>query len=100
MTRVTSKLQVTIPKAIADRYGIAPGEEIEWLPAGEAIRVVPPTGRQPIDRERRLELFDLATERQQARQSVPGGEASPTSVTAGTHRGWRRADLYERGRTD
>ena len=31
VTRVTSKLQVTIPKAIAQRYGIEPGEEIEWL---------------------------------------------------------------------
>ena len=40
---MTSKLQVTIPKAIAQRYGIEPGTDIEWLAAGEAIRVVPPT---------------------------------------------------------
>lgn len=99
MTRVTSKLQVTIPKAIADRYGITPGEEIEWLPAGEAIRVVPPPGRKPIDRERRLELFDLATERQQARQSVLAGEGGLSSAQGSTERGWRREDLYDRGRT-
>ena len=36
MSRVTSKLQVTIPKAVADRYGIAPGVEIAFEPAGDA----------------------------------------------------------------
>jgi AbrB family looped-hinge helix DNA binding protein len=41
MSRVTSKLQVTVPKAIAERYGIRPGDEIDWVPAGDAIRVVP-----------------------------------------------------------
>ena len=34
MSRVTSKLQVTIPKEIARRYGIEPGTDVEWLPAG------------------------------------------------------------------
>jgi AbrB family looped-hinge helix DNA binding protein len=29
MGKVTSKLQVTVPKAIAQRYGIRPGDEIE-----------------------------------------------------------------------
>jgi bifunctional DNA-binding transcriptional regulator/antitoxin component of YhaV-PrlF toxin-antitoxin module len=88
---VTSKLQVTIPKAVAERYGIEPGAEIEWLPAGDAIRVVPPGGhRRRSDRGRRLELFDRATERQRARQS--GKQAVP----AGTGRGWRRDDLYAR----
>ncbi len=59
MSRVTSKLQVTVPKAIADQYGIYPGAEIEWVAAGETIRVVPP-GRQVqgVDREMRLKLFD------------------------------------------
>jgi AbrB family looped-hinge helix DNA binding protein len=31
MAKVTSKLQVTIPKAIADRYRIRPGDEIEFV---------------------------------------------------------------------
>jgi AbrB family looped-hinge helix DNA binding protein len=89
---VTSKLQVTIPKAIADRYGIAPGSEIEWLPAGDAIRVVPESQR-PIadDTERRLRLFDAATARQRARQSGKQPSARPAD------RGWRREDLYARG---
>lgn len=92
MARVTSKLQVTIPKTIADRYGIQPGADIEWLPAGEAIRVVPPPGsRRTPDLARRLELFDRATERQAERQGS-------TSRPAPLDRGWRREDLYERGR--
>ena len=33
MAKVTSKLQVTIPKAIAEQYGIKPGDEIEFRPS-------------------------------------------------------------------
>jgi bifunctional DNA-binding transcriptional regulator/antitoxin component of YhaV-PrlF toxin-antitoxin module len=90
---VTSKLQVTIPKAIADRYAIEPGAEIEWLPAGEAIRVVPHADRRRgPDRDRRLDLFDRATERQRLRQAGAQDEG------ATTERGWSREDLYARGR--
>ena len=90
---MTSKLQVTIPKAIAQRYDIEPGTEIDWLPAGEAIRVVPLVGHGgPADRARRLELFDRATSRQQARQS------GKRPRTAASERGWRREELYARGR--
>ncbi|MHB1501921.1 MAG: AbrB/MazE/SpoVT family DNA-binding domain-containing protein [Candidatus Dormibacteria bacterium] len=88
---MTSKLQVTIPKAIAQRYAIEPGGVIDWLPAGEAIRVVPQgkSGRVP-DRERRVELFDRATERQRARDfSRQGGRVA-------MDRGWRREELYDR----
>jgi AbrB family looped-hinge helix DNA binding protein len=90
MARVTSKLQVTIPKAIAQRYGIKPGEEIEWLPAGDAIRVVPQADRRVTDRARRLELFDRATERQRARHT-------PRTKSREADRGWRREVAYERG---
>ncbi|MFN9367376.1 MAG: AbrB/MazE/SpoVT family DNA-binding domain-containing protein [Planctomycetia bacterium] len=34
MAKVTSKLQVTIPKAIADAYGIRPGASLDWVPPG------------------------------------------------------------------
>jgi AbrB family looped-hinge helix DNA binding protein len=92
MARVTSKLQVTIPKVIAQLYGIEPGEEIEFLPAGDAIRVVPPTARESAaDRAQRLDLFDRATERQQARQKTRETPARPYE------RGWRREELYDRG---
>lgn len=87
---MTSKLQVTIPKALAERYGIAPGQEIEWLPAGEAIRVVPQASLQRTpDRARRVELFDRATARQLERQ------AGKTPVV-GAEREWRREDVYGR----
>lgn len=80
---------MTIPKAIAERYGIEPGSEIEWLPAGDAIRVVPQP-KPPLDRKRRLELFDreteLITERQKGK--VP---------TRPADRGWTREELYTRG---
>jgi AbrB family looped-hinge helix DNA binding protein len=94
MSKVTSKLQVTVPKAIAERYGIRPGGDIEWVPAGDAIRVVP-GGRpeRPADPERRLKLFDAATARQRARES--GGPRR----RAARGRGWTREDLYERGRS-
>jgi bifunctional DNA-binding transcriptional regulator/antitoxin component of YhaV-PrlF toxin-antitoxin module len=39
MPKVTSKLQLTVPEAIADQYRIRPGDELEWLPAGDSIRV-------------------------------------------------------------
>jgi len=91
MARVTSKRQVTIPKAIADQYGIGPGDEIEFMPAGDAIRVQAPSNAPPArDPVRRLERFDRATERQRARQQQGRQPARGA-------RGWRRQDLYERG---
>lgn len=35
---VTSKRQVTIPKSLADRYGIAAGDEIRWREAEDLLR--------------------------------------------------------------
>lgn len=93
MGKVTSKLQVTVPKAIADRYGIKPGDEIEWIAAGETIRVVPAGRTTPtIDVELRLKLFDAATERQRRRQAHRRVTRVPKD------RGWRREDVYRRGR--
>lgn len=91
MAKVTSKLQVTVPKAIADRYGIRPGDDIEWVAAGDAIRVEPARKqRTGDDLELRLRLFDAATERV---SQHPAPEALPAS------RGWTREDLYQRGRS-
>jgi bifunctional DNA-binding transcriptional regulator/antitoxin component of YhaV-PrlF toxin-antitoxin module len=92
MARVTSKLQVTIPKDIARRYGIEPGEEIDWLPAGDATRVVPDPDHPAMpDRGYRLQIFDAATDRQRSRDSASPGNG-PTA-----DRGWRREDLYDGG---
>jgi len=92
MAKVTSKLQVTLPKAIAEKYNLRPGDEIQWEAAGETIRVIPP-GRMPSteNREERLRLFDQATARHRQRTAKPR-TAEPRS------RGWRREDLYRRGR--
>lgn len=93
MSKVTSKLQVTVPKAIAEQFKIRPGDDIEWLPAGDSIRVVPRRHRRPADdRLRRLRRFDEATERQFGRQAGLTLEKEPLD------RGWKREDLYERAR--
>jgi AbrB family looped-hinge helix DNA binding protein len=91
MARVTSKRQVTIPKSIADHYGIAIGDEIEFVAAGDAIRVQRPGERaRTLNRDARLARFDRATERQQMRQMK-------THHGASSDRGWHRDDLYRRG---
>ena len=88
---MTSKLQVTIPKRIAVLYGIRPGADVDWIAAGDSIRVIP--GSRPDERPdsaRWLELFDAATARVAARSSA----GAPT----GPDRGWTREELYVRGR--
>ncbi len=95
MAKVTSKLQVTIPKALAQRYGIRPGDEIEWESAGQFIRVVPASRRRlRLSTAERLGLFDDATQRQRQR------EAKHPVVAGAVDRGWTRDELYARGNTD
>lgn len=92
MSKVTSKLQVTIPKRVAAEFGIEPGDEIEWEASGEVIRVVPPDKeREPLGTDKRLRLFEQATVRQRQREQARPREPA-------TDRGWRREDLYDRGR--
>ena len=93
---MTSKLQVTIPKAIAAEYGIAPGDDIEFQPAGEVIRIVTARGRgrSRLSGEERLRLFDAAMERQRQREKLMELPAEPPA-----DRGWKREDLYTRGET-
>jgi bifunctional DNA-binding transcriptional regulator/antitoxin component of YhaV-PrlF toxin-antitoxin module len=93
MAKVTSKLQVTLPKALADSYGIKPGHHITWQAAGPVIRVIPgAAGARPLTPAERLRHFDEATARIARRKPSARRERA-----AG--RGWRRADLYERGRS-
>lgn len=92
MAKVTSKLQVTVPKALAERYAIRPGDEIAWEAAGDVIRVVPPGRATAPDAATRLRLFDRASERQRRRNRAHG------SMRPATGRGWTREDLYDRGR--
>ena len=92
MSRVTSKLQVTIPKAIAEPFGIKPGDEVEWVAAGGTIQLLPcrPDGGR-LNAEERLRLFRAATERQRQRNAEWIGERNPAD------RGWTREELYQRG---
>jgi AbrB family looped-hinge helix DNA binding protein len=93
MAKVTSKYQVTLPKAIADQYQIRPGDDIDWVAAGDIIRVIPPGKRLASDdRELRLRLFDQATERIRRRMKAEHRKRA-------RERGWRREDLYTRGRS-
>lgn len=97
MAKVTSKLQVTIPKAIATEYGIEPGDEIDFQPAGPQIRVVlgSAVARGRLSLAERLRLFDEATERQRQREKRMKLPAEPPA-----DRGWTREELYTRGEPD
>jgi AbrB family looped-hinge helix DNA binding protein len=92
MSKVTSKLQVTLPKALAEQFHIRPGDEIEWRAAGNAIRIEPVGRREPLSRKDRVKLFDEATARQRRRQAGRRPEKEPRN------RGWKREDLYDRAR--
>src|ERR1019366_7954931 len=93
MAKVTSKYQVTVPRKIADQYHIRPGDDIDWTPAGEAIRVIPSGKMATVQSvESRLHWFDQATARHKKRRSARTGQAP-------RERGWRREDLYGRGRS-
>ncbi|HUL81003.1 MAG TPA: AbrB/MazE/SpoVT family DNA-binding domain-containing protein [Gammaproteobacteria bacterium] len=94
MAKVTSKLQLTIPKRIAEQYGIAPGDEVDLQPAGDIIRLIPPgrRARKRLSDKERLRLFDAATARQREREKQMRIPAEPPAK-----RDWRREDLYDRG---
>jgi AbrB family looped-hinge helix DNA binding protein len=108
MAKVTSKLQVTIPKAIAKQYSIAPGDELLWVAAGEAVQVLPAKGLpKPMDIAWRLSQFDAASKRVKARERQESSSCGNAGATQGrrrrgevqsrTDRGWTREELYERG---
>ena len=92
MAKVTSKLQVTLPKALAERHGIRPGDEITWQSAGDVIRVIPRARTAAPTTEDRLRVFDQASARQRRRNRAQPG---PREVAS---RGWTREELYQRGR--
>ena len=94
MAKVTSKLQVTVPKALAVQLGIQPGDDVDWTMSGDGLRVAPSKHRRSfLDLETRLRLFNEATDRQRRRER--DGRAPRTDGG----RGWLREDLYERART-
>jgi len=98
MSKVTSKLQLTVPKAIADQYGIRPGDELQWTPAGESIRVSlsRTKAEQSLTLKERLELFDRGSKRLSKIQREQLKKAAG-SKTRRQNRGWTREELYDRG---
>ena len=93
MTRVTGKLQITLPKRLAEDYGIRVGDEVEIVAAGASIAIIPAHAtRAVLSPEERLRHFDEATKRLDVRQKrEPRGPAKD--------RGWSREELYTRGRS-
>ncbi|MFU8833378.1 MAG: AbrB/MazE/SpoVT family DNA-binding domain-containing protein [Wenzhouxiangella sp.] len=93
MAKVTSKLQVTLPKRLAEAHGIAPGDRIEFQSSGDDIRIVTEAGRSSstLSRDERLRLFDEATRRSRERT-----DQLPEPTRTGK-RDWTREDLYTRG---
>jgi AbrB family looped-hinge helix DNA binding protein len=95
MTTVTGKFQITLPKRLVDAYGISVGDEVDLLPAGETIAIVPARAKRSVlPPEERLRLFDDATRRQKAREGARKFPVSPAQ-----DRGWTREELYTRGRS-
>jgi len=100
MPKVTSKLQLTVPKKIADLYGIRPGDELEWIPAGETIRVEL-VGRKAkagneLTVEEKLALFDDNMKRIDDLQAkeLKESKAKGARITR-ENRGWTREEIYE-----
>ena len=100
MSKVTSKLQLTVPKTIADQYSIRPGDELQWTPAGESIRISLTRSRtkaaQSLSLKERLALFDRGSERLRRIQREQLKRAA-RSKTRDKNRGWIREELYDRG---
>ena len=89
VSKVTSKLQVTIPKAIADRFGIEPGGKIVWEVAGGSLRVAGTGRARQLDAPERERLF---------RESIRASrvqEGAAINAAAAAKRGWTWDDLYE-----
>ena len=90
MSKVTSKFQVSIPKALAERIGIRVGDELSWEDAAGTLRARVATASKPrMTLRERLRLFDAATARQEERERK-------RRFPRGKGRGWTREDLYTR----
>jgi len=90
MSKVTSKFQVSIPKALAEKIGIRVGDELAWEDAAGMLRArvgAVPKAQFPV--RERLRLFDAATARQAGRQRA-------RRLPRVKDRGWTREDLYAR----
>lgn len=93
MSKVTGKFQITLPKRLAEAFGIRVGDEVEIVAAGDRISIVPArVATSAASPAERLRYFNEATRRQRARERE---RALPPAKT----RDWTRDDLYDRGRS-
>ncbi len=103
MAKVTSKLQLTLPKKIAEAHGISPGDQIEFESAGDVIRIyrreadVMDVNKASLSQAERLRLFEEATKRQRARERTLSISKDQSEVA---DREWTREALYDRVRSD
>jgi bifunctional DNA-binding transcriptional regulator/antitoxin component of YhaV-PrlF toxin-antitoxin module len=89
MAKVNSNLELPIPRAIAERYGIRPGDELEVLPANDSIRVIPVRHDESQERvAARLSRF-----REMLRQYDETADKRPAFASG--QRGWHCEDLYQ-----
>jgi AbrB family looped-hinge helix DNA binding protein len=87
--KVTAKLQITIPKRLAEQVGISAGSDVEFAVVGEGIPAGKRAGAE-LSTAERLRLFHEASARQADRDKRFAGVTS-------TDREWTREDLYIRG---
>jgi AbrB family looped-hinge helix DNA binding protein len=90
MARITSKYQLTLPKAVAEQVGLKPGDEVDCELSGDQIRIrsTDRASAQPRSIVEQLTYFDMATERQRHREHTRTGSSA-------TNRDWTRDELYE-----
>ena len=95
MAKVTSKLQITIPKRIAEQYGIKPGDKLDFVPRAGGIRLVPAgTWSQPrLSPAERVRLFDASMAYVDKRAKELGIKPKEDE----SERDWTREELYTRG---
>ncbi|MFY9989118.1 MAG: AbrB/MazE/SpoVT family DNA-binding domain-containing protein [Chthoniobacterales bacterium] len=94
MSKVTSKLQVTLPKVIAAAHNIRPGSEIHFESGIDCIRIVVGGTRSELPINEKLRLLTEAKTRQRERNKQHRAPSKPA------RRGWKREDLYHRGAAD
>lgn len=69
-TRVTAKGQTTIPQEIREKYGIEPGDEVEWVETDDGVvlrKVADEGGRgmlfdEHVSREKREEVAEALSD--------------------------------------
>ena len=92
MAKVTSKLQLTIPKALADAHAIRAGSEVQFESATDCIRLTVGKPRVGLPTDEKLRLLRESWEQQKARN------ARLKNLTPSHERGWTREEIYDRGK--